>query len=149
MPIVLFVDVYGTDDDQQIQVQNNDNCKPIAPLAAAYAPKRRSCSQIQKRPVNGDVVSDGDLNREKMKIDISRYSAGMCTRCFATAASAHAAVSPKNAIRTRPSANALSASPNLLQRLMSISLSRSCKASYADEIAKSGSRKSQGQSRFG
>ena len=58
-------DVYGVDDDQQIQVQNNDNCKTncpacsrVCPEAAIMFPKYRS------GPINGDVVSDSDLNRE-------------------------------------------------------------------------------------
>jgi len=70
-------DVYGVDDDQQIQVQNNDNCKTncpacsrVCPEAAIMFPKYRS------GPINGDVVSDSDLNREKMKIDISALLGG-------------------------------------------------------------------------
>ena len=70
-------DVYGVDDDQEIQVQNNDNCKTncpacsrVCPEAAIMFPKYRS------GPINGDVVSDGDLNREKMKIDISALLGG-------------------------------------------------------------------------
>ena len=60
-------DVYGVDDDQQIQVQKNDNCKTncpacsrVCPEAAIMFPKYRS------GPINGDVVSDSDLNREKI-----------------------------------------------------------------------------------
>ncbi|MEC8928500.1 MAG: ferredoxin family protein [Verrucomicrobiota bacterium] len=70
-------DVYGVDDDQQIQVQKNDNCKTncpacsrVCPEAAIMFPKYRS------GPINGDVVSDSDLNREKMKIDISALLGG-------------------------------------------------------------------------
>ena len=69
--------VYGVDDDKRIQVQNQDNCKTncpacsrVCPEAAIMFPKYKAC------PINGDVVSDSDLNREKMKIDISALLGG-------------------------------------------------------------------------
>jgi hypothetical protein len=39
-------------------------------VAAFFFPKKK------RGPINGDVVSDGDLNREKMKIDISALLGG-------------------------------------------------------------------------
>ena len=70
-------DVYGVVEEQEIQVQNNDNyktncpaCSRVCPEAAIMFPKYKS------GPINGDVVSDGDLNREKMKIDISALLGG-------------------------------------------------------------------------
>ena len=69
--------VYGVDSGQHIQVQNNDNCKTncpacsrVCPEAAIMFPKYRS------GPINGDVVSDADLQREKMKVDISSLLGG-------------------------------------------------------------------------
>lgn len=70
-------DVYGVDDQQRIQVQNNDNCKTncpacsrVCPEAAIMFPKYRS------GPINGAPVSQADLNREKMKVDISSLLGG-------------------------------------------------------------------------
>ena len=70
-------DVYGVDQDQRIQVQNNDNCKTncpacsrVCPEAAIMFPKYRS------GPINGAPVSEEDLNREKMKVDISSLLGG-------------------------------------------------------------------------
>jgi Pyruvate/2-oxoacid:ferredoxin oxidoreductase delta subunit len=69
--------VYGVDDASRIQVQNNENCKTncpacsrVCPEAAIMFPKYRS------GPINGDAVSAADLNREKMKIDISALLGG-------------------------------------------------------------------------
>jgi Pyruvate/2-oxoacid:ferredoxin oxidoreductase delta subunit len=69
--------VYGVDGDSRIQVQNNDNCKTncpacsrVCPEAAIMFPKYRS------GPINGDAVSSADLQREKMKIDISALLGG-------------------------------------------------------------------------
>jgi len=69
--------VYGVDAEQRIQVQDNDNCKTncpacsrVCPEAAIMFPKYRS------GPINGDVVSDSDLQREKMKVDISSLLGG-------------------------------------------------------------------------
>ena len=69
--------VYGVDGDNQLQVQNNDNCKTncpacsrVCPEAAIMFPKYRS------GPINGDRVNPADLNREKMKIDISSLLGG-------------------------------------------------------------------------
>ena len=69
--------VYGVDGDNRLQVQNNDNCKTncpacsrVCPEAAIMFPKYRS------GPINGDRVNPADLNREKMKIDISSLLGG-------------------------------------------------------------------------
>ena len=70
-------DVYGTDDDQQIQVQNNDNCKTNCPACSRVCPEAAIMfPKYKSGPINGDVVSDGELNREKMKIDISALLGG-------------------------------------------------------------------------
>ena len=69
--------VYGVDDENQLQVQNNDSCKTncpacsrVCPEAAIMFPKYRS------GPINGAHVNASDLNRERMKIDISSLLGG-------------------------------------------------------------------------
>ena len=70
-------DVYGVDDEQKIQVQNNDNCKTNCPACSRVCPEAAIMfPKYKSGPINGDVVSDGDLNREKMKIDISALLGG-------------------------------------------------------------------------
>lgn len=69
--------VYGVDDAQKIQVQNNDNCKTNCPACSRVCPEAAIMFPKYKAgPINGDVVSDSDLNREKMKIDISALLGG-------------------------------------------------------------------------
>jgi Pyruvate/2-oxoacid:ferredoxin oxidoreductase delta subunit len=69
--------VYGVDEAQKIQVQNNDNCKTNCPACSRVCPEAAIMFPKYKAgPINGDVVSDTDLNREKMKIDISALLGG-------------------------------------------------------------------------
>jgi Pyruvate/2-oxoacid:ferredoxin oxidoreductase delta subunit len=69
--------VYGVDGEQKIQVQNNDNCKTNCPACSRVCPEAAIMFPKYKAgPINGDVVSDSDLNREKMKIDISALLGG-------------------------------------------------------------------------
>jgi Pyruvate/2-oxoacid:ferredoxin oxidoreductase delta subunit len=69
--------VYGVDDAQRIQVQNNDNCKTNCPACSRVCPEAAIMFPKYKAgPINGDVVSDSDLQREKMKIDISALLGG-------------------------------------------------------------------------
>jgi len=69
--------VYGVDTAQKIQVQNNDNCKTNCPACSRVCPEAAIMFPKYKAgPINGDVVSDTDLNREKMKIDISALLGG-------------------------------------------------------------------------
>ncbi|MBI1177492.1 ferredoxin family protein [bacterium] len=69
--------VYGVDDEQRIQVQNNDNCKTNCPACSRVCPEAAIMFPKYKAgPINGDEVSDSDLNREKMKIDISALLGG-------------------------------------------------------------------------
>jgi len=69
--------VYGVDDQQRIQVQNNDNCKTNCPACSRVCPEAAIMFPKYKAgPINGDVVSDADLQREKMKIDISALLGG-------------------------------------------------------------------------
>ena len=69
--------VYGVDDEKRIQVQNNDNCKTNCPACSRVCPEAAIMfPKYKSGPINGDVVSDADLNREKMKIDISALLGG-------------------------------------------------------------------------
>jgi len=69
--------VYGVDEQQKIQVQNNDNCKTNCPACSRVCPEAAIMFPKYKAgPINGDVVSDADLQREKMKIDISALLGG-------------------------------------------------------------------------
>lgn len=69
--------VYGVDTDQRIQVQNHDNCKTNCPACSRVCPEAAIMFPKYKAgPINGDVVSDADLQREKMKIDISALLGG-------------------------------------------------------------------------
>jgi Pyruvate/2-oxoacid:ferredoxin oxidoreductase delta subunit len=69
--------VYGVDGDSKIQVQNNDNCKTNCPACSRVCPEAAIMFPKYKAgPINGDVVSANDLQREKMKIDISALLGG-------------------------------------------------------------------------
>jgi NAD-dependent dihydropyrimidine dehydrogenase PreA subunit len=69
--------VYGVDGEQRIQVQNNDNCKTNCPACSRVCPEAAIMFPKYKAgPINGDVVSDADLQREKMKVDISALLGG-------------------------------------------------------------------------
>jgi len=69
--------VYGVDEQHRIQVQNNDNCKTNCPACSRVCPEAAIMFPKYKAgPINGDVVSNADLQREKMKIDISALLGG-------------------------------------------------------------------------
>jgi Pyruvate/2-oxoacid:ferredoxin oxidoreductase delta subunit len=69
--------VYGVDEEKRIQVQNQDNCKTNCPACSRVCPEAAIMFPKYKAgPINGDAVSDSDLNREKMKIDISALLGG-------------------------------------------------------------------------
>lgn len=69
--------VYGVDQESRLQVQNQDNCKTNCPACSRVCPEAAIMFPKYKAgPINGDVVSDADLNREKMKIDISALLGG-------------------------------------------------------------------------
>jgi len=70
-------DVYGVSEDKQIQVQNNDNCKTNCPACSRVCPEVAIMfPKYSSGPINGDVVNDEDLRREKMKVDISSLLGG-------------------------------------------------------------------------
>lgn len=69
--------VYGVDDQHRIQVQNNDNCKTNCPACSRVCPEAAIMfPKYKSGPINGDAVSSADLQREKMKIDISALLGG-------------------------------------------------------------------------
>ncbi len=69
--------VYGVDGDRKLQVQNQDNCKTNCPACSRVCPEAAILFPKYKAgPINGDVVSDADLQREKMKVDISALLGG-------------------------------------------------------------------------
>ncbi len=70
-------DVYGMDDKQQIQVQNPTNCKTDCPACSRVCPEVAIIfPKYRGGPINGDEVSEEDLQREKMKVDISSLLGG-------------------------------------------------------------------------
>lgn len=70
-------DVYGVSSDNKIQVQNNDNCKTNCPACSRVCPEVAIMfPKYQGGPINGDEVSDQEVNREKIKVDISSLLGG-------------------------------------------------------------------------
>lgn len=70
-------DVYGVDDEKQIQVQNNDNCKTNCPACSRVCPEVAIMfPKYSSGPIQGAEVSESDLSREKMKVDISSLLGG-------------------------------------------------------------------------
>jgi Pyruvate/2-oxoacid:ferredoxin oxidoreductase delta subunit len=69
--------VYGVDEQNRIQAQNHDNCKTNCPACSRVCPEAAIMFPKYKAgPINGDVVQDSDLGREKMKVDISALLGG-------------------------------------------------------------------------
>ena len=69
--------VYGVDSEKRIQAQNHDNCKTNCPACSRVCPEAAIMFPKYKAgPINGDMVSDADLQREKMKVDISALLGG-------------------------------------------------------------------------
>ena len=69
--------VYGVDAEQKIQAQNHDNCKTNCPACSRVCPEAAIMfPKYKSGPINGDLVSDADVNREKMKVDISALLGG-------------------------------------------------------------------------
>ena len=70
-------DVYGVDKQQQITVQNQDNCKTDCPACSRVCPEVAILfPKYSKGPINGDVVRAEDIQREAMKVDISTLLGG-------------------------------------------------------------------------
>jgi Pyruvate/2-oxoacid:ferredoxin oxidoreductase delta subunit len=69
--------VYGVDEEKVIQVQNQDKCKTNCPACSRVCPEAAIMFPKYKTgPVNGEEVSEEDMSRENMKIDISALLGG-------------------------------------------------------------------------
>jgi Pyruvate/2-oxoacid:ferredoxin oxidoreductase delta subunit len=69
--------VYGVDDERKLQVQNQDQCKTNCPACSRVCPEAAIMFPKYKAgPINGDLVSAADLQKEKMKVDISALLGG-------------------------------------------------------------------------
>jgi Pyruvate/2-oxoacid:ferredoxin oxidoreductase delta subunit len=70
-------DVYGVTANDKITVQNESNCKTDCPACSRVCPEVAILFPKYKAgPINGDVVSDDDVRREAMKVDISALLGG-------------------------------------------------------------------------
>jgi len=70
-------DVYGVDSEQQIEVVNQDNCKTNCPACSRVCPEVAIMfPKYGSGPINGEPVSETDVKREKMKVDISSLLGG-------------------------------------------------------------------------
>jgi NAD-dependent dihydropyrimidine dehydrogenase PreA subunit len=70
-------DVYGVDAKRRIQVQRAANCKPNCPACSRVCPEAAIIfPKYKSSPINGELISDADWQREKMKIDISTLLGG-------------------------------------------------------------------------
>ncbi|MES2466517.1 MAG: ferredoxin family protein [Verrucomicrobiota bacterium] len=70
-------DVYGVSKEGKLQVQNNDNCKTNCPACSRVCPEVAIMfPKYSSGPINGEPVSENDVKREKMKVDISALLGG-------------------------------------------------------------------------
>jgi NAD-dependent dihydropyrimidine dehydrogenase PreA subunit len=70
-------DVYGVDAEGQIEVRNESKCKTNCPACSRVCPDIAILfPKYAKGPINGDVVRDGDVEKESMKVDISALLGG-------------------------------------------------------------------------
>ncbi len=69
--------VYGVDEGRRLEVQNQDQCKTNCPACSRVCPEAAIMFPKYKAgPINGEMVTEADLQREKMKIDISALLGG-------------------------------------------------------------------------
>ena len=70
-------DVYGVSSDNKIQVQNNSNCKTDCPACSRVCPEVAIMfPKYGGGPINGADVSEDDVVRETLKVDISSLLGG-------------------------------------------------------------------------
>jgi Pyruvate/2-oxoacid:ferredoxin oxidoreductase delta subunit len=70
-------EVYGVDKNDKLTVQNQSNCKTDCPACSRVCPEVAILFPKYKAgPINGDEVNAADLEREKMKVDISALLGG-------------------------------------------------------------------------
>ena len=69
--------VYDVDEEKQIDVAHPERCKTLCPACSRVCPEVAILFPKYKAgPINGDVVEEKDLQREKMKTDISSLLGG-------------------------------------------------------------------------
>ena len=69
--------VYDVDTEKQIDVKHPERCKTNCPACSRVCPEVAILfPKYRNGPINGDVVQDADLAREKMKTDISSLLGG-------------------------------------------------------------------------
>lgn len=70
-------DVYGVSEDHHLQVENPANCKVNCPACSRVCPDVAIMfPKYHAGPIDGAPVSDSDVSREKMKVDISALLGG-------------------------------------------------------------------------
>ena len=70
-------DVYGATPDGRITVKTASNCKTDCPACSRVCPEAAIMfPKYASGPINGDEVTEKDLGREKMKVDISALLGG-------------------------------------------------------------------------
>jgi len=70
-------DVYGVSTEGKIRVQKAQNCKTDCPACSRVCPEVAILfPKYKSGPINGDEVKQEDLQREKMKVDISALLGG-------------------------------------------------------------------------
>ncbi len=70
-------DVYSVDEEKKIQVKNEEKCKTNCPACSRVCPEVAILfPKYRSGPINGDVVNAQDVEREKMKIDVSALLGG-------------------------------------------------------------------------
>jgi Pyruvate/2-oxoacid:ferredoxin oxidoreductase delta subunit len=70
-------DVYGVSGDQKLRVENPANCKVNCPACSRVCPEVAIMfPKYHAGPIDGGPVSESDVHREKMKVDISALLGG-------------------------------------------------------------------------
>jgi NAD-dependent dihydropyrimidine dehydrogenase PreA subunit len=70
-------DVYGVSADHALRVENPANCKVNCPACSRVCPEVAIMfPKYHAGPIDGGPVSEADVNREKMKVDISALLGG-------------------------------------------------------------------------
>lgn len=69
--------VYGTDVQGSIKVQNPSQCKTDCPACSRVCPEAAIIfPKYKSGPINGDEVNENDHKREKMQVDLSSILGG-------------------------------------------------------------------------
>lgn len=69
--------VYDVDEEKQIEVHEPEKCKTNCPACSRVCPEVAILFPKYKAgPINGDIVNEEDVDREKMKTDISSLLGG-------------------------------------------------------------------------